>query len=253
VATRHEVQVDEVHIDSAIPGTSEHLAGVLARPVAPGPWPGVVMVHEAFGLNDILRRQASRLAGAGFLVLAPDLFSDGGARKCLGSTFRSLLTGKGRAFADIESARSTLRTRTDCTGRVGVIGFCMGGGFALLLSTHGYDAVSVNYGRLPGDLDSLAGACPVVGSYGGKDLSLRGAAAQLDSALTRLGVTHDVKEYPDAGHAFLNDEESGPAALRPVLRRVLGAGPDPEASADAWERIEKFFSEHLLLEGQPRI
>jgi carboxymethylenebutenolidase len=245
MAERHEVQVDDVPIASAVPGTSGHLMGVLARPAGPGPWPGVVMVHEALGVNDILRRQAARLADAGYLVLAPDLFSEGGARKCLGSTFRALLTGKGRAFADIESARSALRARADCTGRVGVIGFCMGGGFALLLATHGYDAVSVNYGRLPGDLDSLAGACPVIGSYGGMDLSLRGAAVRLDSALTRLGVTHDVKEYPDAGHAFLNDEQTDPPALRPVLHRILGAGPDPEASADAWERIETFFSEHL--------
>lgn len=245
MAQRYEVQIDDVHIAAATPGTSEHLAGVLAAPLGPGPWPGVVMVHEAFGINDILRRQAARLAAAGYLVLAPDLFSEGGRRKCLGSTFRSLLTGKGRAFADIESARSALRGRADCTGRVGVIGFCMGGGFALLLSTHGYDAVSVNYGRLPGDLDALAGACPVIGSYGGRDLSLRGAAAKLDSALSRLGVTHDVKEYPHAGHAFLNDEQSGPSALRPILHRVLGAGPDPEASADAWVRIEEFFSEHL--------
>lgn len=245
MAERHEVQIDEMHIDSAIPGTSEHLTGVLATPAGAGPWPGVVMVHEALGVNDILRRQAERLASAGYLVLAPDLFSEGGARRCLASTFRSLLTGRGRAFADIESARSALLKRTDCTGRVGVIGFCMGGGFALLLSTHGYDAASVNYGRLPGDLDSLAGACPVIASYGGKDLSLRGAAAKLDSALTRLGVTHDVKEYPDAGHAFLNDEQSGPPALRPVLHRILGAGPDPVASADAWERIEGFFGQHL--------
>ncbi len=253
MAERFEIKVDDVHIDSAIPGTSEHLAGVLATPVGPGPWPGVVMVHEAFGINDILRRQATRLAAAGFLVLAPNLFSEGGARKCLGSTFRSLLTGKGRAFADIESARSALLKRADCSGRVGVIGFCMGGGFALLLATHGYDAASVNYGRLPRDLDSLAGACPVIGSYGGKDLSLRGAAAKLHGALSRLGVSHDVKEYPDAGHAFLNDEPSGPPALRPVLHRVLGAGPDPEASADAWARIERFFSEHLRSEGPRRI
>lgn len=240
-----EVRIDDVVIDSAIPGASERLAGVLARPAGSGPWPGVVMVHEAFGINPVLRRQAERLAAAGYLVLAPDLFSEGGARRCLGATFRSLVTGRGRAFADIESARSALVKRADCTGRVGVIGFCMGGGFALLLSTHGYDAVSVNYGRLPGDLDSLAGACPVIASYGGRDLSLRGAAVKLDDALGRLGVTRDVKEYPDAGHAFLNDEQTGPAALRPLLHRVLGAGPDPEASADAWRRIEEFFSEHL--------
>ena len=76
------------------------------------------------------------------------------------------------------------------------------------------------------------------------DPSLRGAASRLDAALDKAGVTHDVKEYPAAGHAFLNDAEAGPRALRPLLR-VAGIGPEPESARDAWGRIEAFFAAHL--------
>lgn len=229
-----------------LPGASVGLTGEFARPVGEGPWPGVVLVHEAFGINDVMRRQAERFALAGYLAIMPDLFTEGGARKCLTQTFRELSAGSGRTFADIESARRLLMARDDCTGQVGVIGFCMGGGFALAAATLGYAAASVNYGRLPKDLDAaLVGACPIVASYGGTDGSLRGAAARLEDSLTRAGVVHDVKEYPQAGHAFLNDAESGPPALRFIMKRIIGAGPNPEAAADAWKRIDAFFGEHL--------
>jgi len=227
-------------------GGSVGLQAVLAIPSGPGPWPGVVLVHEAFGLTDVMRRQATRMAAAGYLALMPDLFTEGGARKCLVATFRALSAGTGRAFVDIDSAREFLAGRPDCTGRVGVLGFCMGGGFALATATRGFDVASVNYGRLPADLhERLLGACPIVGSYGADDRSLPGAATKLGVALARQGIAHDVKEYPGAGHSFLNDADTGPRMLRPVLKRILGAGPDPEAAADAWQRIEAFFGEHL--------
>jgi dienelactone hydrolase len=70
---------------------------------------------------------------------------------------------------------------------------------------------------------------------------LGGAASRLDAALEKAGVTHDVKEYPAASHAFLNDTEAGPRALRPLLR-VAGIGPEPESAKDAWNRIELFFA-----------
>lgn len=229
-----------------LPGASAGLTGQFVLPGGEGPWPGVVLVHEAFGINDVMRRQAERFARAGCIALMPDLFTEGGARKCLTQTFRELNSGTGRSFADIESARQLLIARDDCTGEVGIIGFCMGGGFALAAASLGFGVASANYGRLPKELDeSLAGACPIVGSYGGADRSLKGAAQQLDDSLTRLGIEHDVKEYPGAGHAFLNDAESGPPALRFLMRRIIGAGPDPEAAADAWKRIDAFFAEHL--------
>jgi carboxymethylenebutenolidase len=91
---------------------------------------------------------------------------------------------------------------------------------------------------------ALAGACPIVASYGGRDRQLKGAAARLESALDRLGVVHEVKEYPQAGHGFLNDAQFGPRLVQPLFR-VAGIGPDPEAAADAWQRIEAFFDTHL--------
>src|SRR3954452_17350402 len=113
-----------------LPGeVKAHLA---TPPVGTGPWPGVVVLHEAFGLNDDIRQQVDRLAAAGYVAVAPDLYSAGGAWRCIRATFRSLTTGSGKAFEDIEAARAFLAARPDCTGRVGVIGFCMGGGFALL-------------------------------------------------------------------------------------------------------------------------
>lgn len=228
-----------------VEGGSRTLAGYLAVPDGDGPWPGVVTIHEMLGLDDIMRRQADRLAAAGYLTFAPDLFSDGGARRCLISTFRALFAGKGKPFADIEAARQRLLADDRSTGKVGVIGFCMGGGFALLTANSGFDAAAPNYGVLPRNAEQvLAGACPVVGSYGGKDVTLRGAAAKLDRVLTTLDVPHDVKEYPTAGHSFLNDRPFGPKPTH-ALQRVAHLGPDPAAAKDAWTRIETFFAQYL--------
>ncbi|MDO9378157.1 MAG: dienelactone hydrolase family protein [Nocardioidaceae bacterium] len=226
-------------------GASPVLQAYVSRPSGEGPWPGVVVVHEAFGLDEVTCRQADRLAAAGYLAVAVDLFSAGGARRCLVSTFRALFAGQGRAFVDIEATRAWTAAREDCTGIVGSIGFCMGGGFALLTASRGFDAASVNYGQLPKDLDAaLEGACPIVGSFGAKDPSLKGAATTLDDALARAGVPHDVKEYPGAGHSFMNDAPVGPKVLRPLMR-VGGLVPHPAAAEDAWRRIEDFFGTHL--------
>ena len=186
----------------ALDGMSPGLHGVLAVPAGEGPWPAVVMVYEAFGLTDVMKRQVDRMAAAGFLVLMPDIFVDGGPRKCLRSTFQAITSGHGRVWVDVEAARSYLVARSDCTGKVGLIGFCMGGGFALVAAAdRGFDAVSANYGRLPDDMATVfEGACPIVGSYGGRDRWLRGSGAKLGAALEAKGIPHDVKEYPTAGH-----------------------------------------------------
>jgi carboxymethylenebutenolidase len=235
--------VTQIDIPPRVDGT-QRLRGYLARPNGTGPWPGVVLIHEAWGLDDQMRKHADRLAGMGYLTLAPDLYSQGGARRCLASTMVAMVSGKGRAFADIEAARTWLMSSPDCTGRVGAIGFCMGGGFALL-SVHTMAAVSANYGFLPKNVDEvMVGACPVLAAYGARDRPLRDAPARLSAALERAGVVHDVKQYPDAGHAFLNEEESGPRWLRPLLR-ASHSGPEPESAAQEWRRIEAFFAEHL--------
>ena len=119
----------------------------------------------------------------------------------------------------------------------------MGGGFALLTAARGFDASAPNYGVLPKDLDAtLAGACPMVASYGAKDRGIRGAAPKLEAALTRAGVVHDVKEYPDAGHSFLNRHHFGP--FGPLIR-VAGVGYHGPSAEDGWQRILRFFNRHL--------
>src|SRR5579859_8157715 len=125
---------------------------------------------DALGLSDDIREQADRLAAGGYLAFAPDLYSGRGLR-CVIATLQQSRSGHGPAYEDIEAAREWLVERDDCTGRVGIIGFCMGGGFALL-SAPRYDfaAASVNYGEVPADaVGRLAGACPIVASYGRRD------------------------------------------------------------------------------------
>lgn len=226
-------------------GGSTSIRGYLSRPTGNGPWPGVVALHEAFGVDDVMRRQCDRLAAAGYLTLAPDLYSDGGGMRCVMATFRALIAGRGRALADIEAARQHLLADPGCSGRIGVIGFCMGGGFALLTANTGFDVAAPNYGQVPLHAsDALRGACPVVASYGGRDPLMPGQARRLERALTALDVPHDVKAYPGVGHSFLNDAPNGPKPLRPLMR-IANVGPRPEAAADAWRRIETFFAEYL--------
>jgi len=129
-------------------------------------------------LEDI---QITRLASAGYVVLMPDLFSRGGARKCLTATFKALSSGKGQAFDDVEAAKQLLLARPDTTKKVG---------------------------------------------------------------LSARNIDHDIKEYPDAGHAFMNPTQAGGPVFGTLLR-ITGAKPNPEAAKDAWQRIENFFGKHL--------
>ena len=231
--------------DLSYPAASQELRAYLALPPrGDGPWPGVVVIQDVFGLTDDLREQADRLAAGGYLAVAPDLYSGRGLR-CVMATMQASRAGQGPAYEDIEAARRWLVERDDCTSRVGIIGFCMGGGFALL-SAPRYDfaAASVNYGEVPEDaVERLRGACPIVASYGGRDRTLRGRAPRLERALTDLGIPHDVKEYPDAGHGFLNRINVGPVLVH--LMASAGLGYHHPSAEDAWRRIFTFFDRYL--------
>ena len=229
--------------DLRFPAASATLGGYLANPIDDGPWPGVVVIQDALGLSDDIREQADRLSAAGYLAFAPDLYSGRGLR-CVIATLQASRSGRGPAYADIEAARKWLAAREDCTARIGIIGFCMGGGFALLCAPRGFAASAVNYGEVPKDAEQrLAGACPIVGSYGGRDRGLRGRPQRLERALDALEVEHDVHEYPQAGHSFMNRFNTGPL-LTPLVH-VAGLGYDHAASEDAWRRILRFFAAHL--------
>lgn len=233
--------------------------GYLATPVAtedrPGPWPGVVLVHDAFGLSDDMREQADWLAAAGYVVAVPDIYGGKRAVACIKGVFSQLSARSGPAFDQLDAAREALAASADCTGTVGAIGYCMGGGFALLLAGRpGWSASSVNYGQVPDDVaELLSGGCPVIGSFGGKDKGLAGAADKLRAGAEAAGVTADVKEYPEARHAFLN-RIAVASPLGPMLK-VGGIGYDHAAAADAKRRILSFFDTHLRGAGggQPTV
>jgi carboxymethylenebutenolidase len=171
--------------------TAGSVPGYLAVPAgSPGPCPGVVVIHESWGLNGDIRAHVDRLAAEGYLALAPDLYRGKSFVRCFRDVFRQLHAGSGSAFDTIEEARGWLGARPDATGKTGVLGFCMGGGFALLCAPRGeFSAASVNYGQVPADAERvLAGACPVVASYGARDPMGAGPPQRLADALTVLNV-----------------------------------------------------------------
>jgi carboxymethylenebutenolidase len=210
---------------------------------SPGPWPGVVVIHEAFGLNADIRGHADRLAALGYLSLAPDLNGGKSWLRCIRGMIRQLRAGSGPAFDVLDACRGWLAEREDCTGKTGVIGFCIGGGFALLCAPRGeYAAAAVNYGEVPADAETvLAGSCPVVANYGGRDPMGTSHPERLDAALTALGVPHDVKVYPEAGHSFMSPKPAPMAPLTALARLKY----DKEAAEDAWQRIFAFFGTYL--------
>jgi carboxymethylenebutenolidase len=232
--------MSEIKVPTAEGAIDAHVA----EPAGGDRVPGVVVIHEAFGLNDDIRAHAARLAGSGYLALAPDLYSRGGVLRCLAGTMASLARGRGRAFDDIESSRTWLLHHERCSGEVGIIGFCMGGGFAIACAPkRGFSVAAPNYGAVPRHAErALAGACPIVGSYGGRDWMLRGHARRLDDALEALGVPHDVKEYPGATHSFLSHHTGG---LASGMDRIAQIRFCPDAADDAWARILGFFARHL--------
>jgi carboxymethylenebutenolidase len=157
--------------------------------------------------------------------VAPNLYYWGRRIRCLISTVR---LGE-RPLSELDAARRWLAERDRCTGKIGVIGFCMGGDFALMMAPrrHGFSASSVNYGGATGEVEgALPDVCPIVGSFGAKDRwpGMRRVPERLESMLTAAGVEHDIKAYPDAGHGFLNDHD--PAEL-PLWSRQSPSSPRP--------------------------
>jgi len=232
-----------MQVETVFPTSDGTMPAVLTLPdEAEGPVPGLLMIYEIFGMSDEMRRVARDLAAEGYAVLIPDLFARGRVRAlCVAATMRTMVNGSGAAMDDLEAARRWLADRPEVDGtRLGTIGFCMGGSFALLLARTGLYKVSAPfYGRPP----DLPRSCPVVASFGGRDRGMRGAPEKLTADLEAAGVPHDIKVYPDAGHSFFTRT---PGLTGQLVRRLPIHAEYHEASAqDAHRRVVAFFREHL--------
>ncbi|OBB06273.1 carboxymethylenebutenolidase [Mycobacteriaceae bacterium 1482268.1] len=216
-----------------------------ATPTSPGPWPGVVILHDGFGMTRDIVRITDRFAANGYLSITPWLFHRGNKITCIVRTLQALRNGEGVALDDIIAARGHLTADRRCTGKVGVVGFCMGGGFCLVLAPRGlFDASAPNYADWPKDRSTLVNSCPTVASYGARDPLLKNAAATLETFLAEGDVPRDIKEYPKVGHCFMNDFGiRGPLKVIQSIARMSYSEPEAE---DAWQRIFAFFDTYLM-------
>ena len=208
--------------------------GFLALPEGDRQHPGVVVIHEAYGLNDNIRDISQRLANEGYAALAVDLFSDRNKPICMARYMAGMLRGSVNRFGveDLKLALSHLAGLPEVDpDRIGAIGFCMGGSFAVAwaCTDDRLKAVAPFYGANPRPIDAVQRMCPVVGSYPEKDFT-SSAGRALDVALTRYDIPHDIKVYPGAQHSFFND-----------TRRSY----NKSAADDSWARVLEFFDTHL--------
>lgn len=228
-------------MDTTLPLSTGSQRAYVAEPREPSSR-AVVVLHELLGLNDDIRRIADRFAAAGYRTVAPDLFEDLGARPlCMARAMRAMASDGGPLVPMIEAVGAHLRD--EGAEAVGVAGFCMGGGFALLVAGRGtFDVAAPFYGRVP-ERERLRSICPTVASFGGRDLAFRGGARRLRETLAEADVPNDVMLYRRAGHSFMSEH---PRWLKPLgALPPLRAAHDPEAAEDAWRRMLAFFERHL--------
>jgi carboxymethylenebutenolidase len=210
----------------------------LSRPEKKKSAPGVLVIHEVFGLNDHIRNVADRIAAQGYVALAPDFFAraseappkDASDMNALRRAASAVKTED--AIKDMQAALDFLKADKGTKKKFASIGFCMGGGYSYQLATHTHDLAGacIFYGRTPVELVPQV-SCPVLASFGGKDASLMQTEPAWEEAMRKAGKQLDVKVYPEAGHGFFND-------TRPTAYNA-------EAAADAWQRVLKFFRQQL--------
>jgi carboxymethylenebutenolidase len=208
--------------------------GFLVLPDGNGPHPGVVVIHEAYGLNDNIKKITARLAASGYASLAVDLFAGRNRAVCMARFMAGMLRGSVDRFgvSDLKDALSHLTSLPEVDpDRVGAIGFCMGGSFAVAwaCTDDRLKAIAPYYAANPKPIEATRRMCPVVGSYPEKDFTASAGRA-LEVELTRNNIEHDIKIYPGARHSFFNE----------------GRGSyEKQAADDSWRRVMSFFDTHL--------
>jgi len=213
---------------------AEKLSGYLAYPEGEGPFPGVVVIHEIFGLNDNIKEIARRFADEGYAAFAIDLFAGRNRTICMFRFMSQILSNplNNGTIRNLKQALAYLgqQPRVDAE-RLGAIGFCMGGSFAIAwaCSDTRLKAIAPFYAMNPRPLEAVARICPVVGSYPGDDFTAK-LAQRLDTTLTQHQVEHDIKIYPGTRHSFFNDQSRN---------------YDAASSQDAWQRVLAYFQEHI--------
>ncbi|MBW4027063.1 dienelactone hydrolase family protein [Acidipila rosea] len=220
----------------SFPSGTETVHGLLYLPSGQGPHPAIVVIHEWWGLNDWVKQQAADLARQGYVSLAVDLYR--GQVATDPEVAHELMRGlpQDRGVRDLLAATSYLAGRKDVAAdRIGAVGWCMGGGFAVQLAVADPQlrAVAINYGSLPTDPASIEKIhAAVLGNFGGLDRGITPADVNaFESALKKLNHPTNIKIYPDAGHAFENPNNT--------------AGYRAQDAKDAEQRMTTFFAKTL--------
>ncbi len=216
----------------------ETVQGVLYTPAGKGPFPGIIVIHEWWGLNDWVKDQASKLADQGYEALAIDLYR--GKVATTPDMAHEIMRGvpEDRAKRDLHAAFEFLQSQPNVRkDRIGAIGWCMGGGYSLdiALQEPTLAADVINYGHLATDPDALKKInSPVLGLFGALDQGITpDDVHKFEAAMRQAGKKVDIKIYDDAGHAFENPDNKNKPGYR------------PEDAADAWKRTTSFLADNL--------
>jgi carboxymethylenebutenolidase len=218
------------------PMNGETGQGFLAAPEGEGPFPGIIVVQEWWGLDDHIKDVTRRFAAEGFIALAPDLYH-GKVTKEPGEAQKLMMSmNMGQASKELSKATDYLATRPEISGRgIGAIGFCMGGGLALNVACENphIRAAAPFYGGNPNPVDKVQNLRgPVFAAYAENDnFAGESVRRQLEEALQQYGIKHEIRVYPDTQHAFFNDTRAE------VFNR--------DAAEDAWKRAVSLFRENL--------
>ncbi len=226
---------DILETDIRFEGDGATLRGITFVPAGrQKPLPAVIVIHEADGLNESMKEIARKFARRGYFALAVDLFTGRSKPVCMLRILGSTIMGKIDGFGamDIRSAIDVLCARPEVDpGRVGIIGFCLGGGLSIsvAVSDKRIKVIAPFYGANPSPLSLVERSCPVVGSYPARDFTAR-SGRKLKAELDKYRVPNDIKIYPGQRHSFAN----------PASR-----AHDPGAAEDALERTFGFFQRYL--------